>query len=220
MLNGHVAAAGRARPPRPPRPREGEPAGRAVAPASSASLGTTAPVCLPPGGNRRGLGAILLGGCQQQAAAPPPPPPAHSVQWSVPAPPRRIVRPKPKPPVPAGKEASDTEPTLETEPVAAAPAAPVESSLAPPSPAELIGLDQQQIVALLGPASETARRPPGALWRYKAGDCELDVSFYMELSSGRMRALHYELKPGSSAGIPETSCMRAIIGGNRKEEPS
>ncbi|HZT86593.1 MAG TPA: hypothetical protein VFA12_01405 [Stellaceae bacterium] len=165
------------------------------------------------------FGAILLAGCHQPGLPPPPPQTAHAIQWSAPpTAPRKVARPKPKPPAPPSREAGEATP----EHAAPAPSAPTEPQIASapaPAPEDLIGLDQQAITGLLGPASEIAQRAPGAVWHYKAENCELDLSFYMELRSGSMRALQYKLKNGAG-GMPPDACVRAIIAGNHKEERS
>ena len=88
-----------------------------------------------------------------------------------------------------------------------------------PSSADLVGLDQQRAVALLGPAAETDTGSPATVWHYKSGRCALDLAFYMEMRSGRMRSLHYDFK--GEAGNPEQrrACLKSIIEENRKSEP-
>jgi hypothetical protein len=85
-----------------------------------------------------------------------------------------------------------------------------------PSTADLIGLDQQRATALLGTATATDNRAPATVWHYRSAQCQLDLVFYMEMQTGRMRSLHYNFT--GDAGTPEKrrACLQSIIGDNRK----
>jgi hypothetical protein len=76
---------------------------------------------------------------------------------------------------------------------------------------ELIGLDQSAAMRLLGPATEKSDEPPATVWRYKTAGCELDLFFYLDLRSGRMRTLHYSLKPESAEVARRQECWRSLI---------
>jgi hypothetical protein len=80
-----------------------------------------------------------------------------------------------------------------------------------PSQAELIGLDQSAATRLFGPAAEKSDEPPATVWRYKSGSCELDLFFYLDLSSGRMRTLHYALKGAGADVVKRQECLRSFI---------
>lgn len=179
-----------------------------------------------------GLGAGLLVSC---AAQPPyPPQTAMAGRGSRPpsetAPPRYAPRPmrKPIPPSPAGSPAPAQNPessAISEQRGSAGPLAP-EAALAPPeatdasnaagpvgSPPphiELIGLDQSSATRLLGPAAERSEEPPATVWRYKNGACELDLFFYLDLRSGRMRTLHYALKDGANDTMKRQDCLRSF----------
>ena len=80
-----------------------------------------------------------------------------------------------------------------------------------PSPAELIGLDQSGAMRLLGPATEKSDEPPATVWRYKAASCELDLFFYLDLRSGRMRTLHYSFKGEGTDVARRQECWRSLV---------
>ena len=80
-----------------------------------------------------------------------------------------------------------------------------------PSQAELIGLDQSGAVRLLGAATEKSDEPPATVWRYKTANCELDLFFYLDLRSGRMRALHYSFKGEGAEVARRQECWRSLI---------
>jgi hypothetical protein len=76
---------------------------------------------------------------------------------------------------------------------------------------ELIGLDQSGAMRLLGPATEKSDEPPATVWRYKTASCELDLFFYLDLSSGRMRTLHYSFKGEGAEVARRQECLRSLI---------
>ena len=91
--------------------------------------------------------------------------------------------------------AETSSPPSETAAVSSSPDLPGQMA----SHVELIGLDQSAATRLFGPAAEKSDEPPATVWRYKAAGCELDLFFYLDLRSGRMRTLHYALKGGGTA---------------------
>src|SRR5262249_5786890 len=137
---------------------------------------------------------------------------------SVSPPPSRSIR-KHKPPSATDASAPDAggEVAARTEPTATIPApGPIFSlplsgpSAAPPldAPATnsslpkasaLIGLDQPEVTRLLGAVAEQFEKPPAMVWRYKNTACELDLYFYLDLHSNRMRTLHYAAKGNDPA---------------------
>ena len=80
-----------------------------------------------------------------------------------------------------------------------------------PSQPELIGLDQSGAMRLLGPATEKSDEPPATVWRYKTASCELDLFFYLDLRSGRMRTLHYSFKGEGAEMARRQECWRSLI---------
>jgi hypothetical protein len=154
----------------------------------------------------------LLSACAGTQGGPPPVPPLQALReeppWRPPRPRRHVV------PHPARKPASPA-PTAPP-PVQsgrAAPAARVAKALAaaPPAAGELIGLDQQKAIRLFGKAAETVTQPPATVWRYKVPGCQLDLFFYLDLRSGRMRTLHYAFKGNVGDLGKRQDCLRAIV---------
>jgi hypothetical protein len=89
-----------------------------------------------------------------------------------------------------------------------------------PSASQLVGIDQQRATEMLGPAAATDNRSPATVWHYKSSRCELDLAFFMEMRSGRMRSLHYDFKNGADTPEQRRTCLKTIIEENRKGEPS
>ncbi len=170
------------------------------------------------------LGMGMLASC---AAKPPPapapilaiePPPALPLP---PAPRRRffpVPQRKPEPPPVAGAapESADEavamgEPGAISGPGANEPGAAVQSSLPPPQTKQLVGLDQPAAVHLFGAATEQSAAPPATVWRYRNATCELDLFFYLDLRSGKMRALHYKFKGDAADPAGQQDCLRSLV---------
>lgn len=83
---------------------------------------------------------------------------------------------------------------------------------APPaaSPTNLLGLNEQATLDLLGPAKATESRGPATVWHYKTPRCELDLFFYMEMRTGGMHTLHFDFK-NVSTSAERQGCLTAII---------
>jgi hypothetical protein len=72
----------------------------------------------------------------------------------------------------------------------------------------LIGLDEPAARRLLGAATEQSEAPPANIWRYRTPNCELDLFFYLDLRSGKMRTLHYAFKGGQGSG---EDCLHSVL---------
>jgi hypothetical protein len=134
---------------------------------------------------------------QTVAIEPPPPPPP-------PLPPKPRVFPlPPRKPSPPPENLANT-PASGSETVAlAAPETPSPNL----DRSQLVGLDEPAARRLLGAATEQSAAPPANIWRYRTASCELDLFFYLDLSSGKMRTLHYSFK-GDQGG---EDCLRAVV---------
>jgi hypothetical protein len=154
------------------------------------------------------FGAGAFTGCTHS----PPPPPAKVAAVPSPAPPPLPVVLAPRPiPLPAHKPVPPPEPggpAPEDAAVAAAaspPSAPMPDY--PEQSSDLIGLDQAAAMRLFGSAAGKSEKPPATVWRWRAGTCELDLYFYLDLRSGRMRSLHYVFK-GDATG--QQDCLKSL----------
>jgi len=161
------------------------------------------------------LGIGILTSCAEKPAAPAPqtaavPPPLAPPPR--PAPRRRVFPvPEHKPTPPAddasGSDAGD-EALAMTGPESTM-RAPEGVSL-PPRPSKLIGLDQPAAKQLLGSATEQSEAPPATVWRYRNASCELDLFFYLDLRSGKMRTLHYAFKGDAADPAQQQVCLRSL----------
>ena len=80
-----------------------------------------------------------------------------------------------------------------------------------PQAGELIGLDEAAATRLLGEAAERTEQSPAMIWRYKTAACELDLYFYLDLRSGRMRTLHYAFKGDAADPAKRQNCLRDLV---------
>jgi hypothetical protein len=80
-----------------------------------------------------------------------------------------------------------------------------------PQAHELIGLDEAAATRLLGEAAERTEQPPAKIWRYRGANCELDLYFYLDVRSGRMRTLHYVFKGDASDTGKRQNCLRELV---------
>ena len=93
----------------------------------------------------------------------------------------------------------------------------LERPLALPTVGELVGLDEERAGELLGPAASIETRAPANIWHYASSRCELDLVFYMEMGSGRMRILHYDFKRGADTAAEQQACLLTIARGDLKD---
>src|SRR6516162_2206295 len=124
---------------------------------------------------------------------------------------------KPKPPLATDAPVADAggEVLARAEPAPASPTASSPPDVRPAtSPAhqsrELIGLDQPEVSRVLGLAAEQYEQPPAMVWRYKNTTCELDLFFYLDLRSNRMRTLHYAVRGNSGDPANRQDCLESL----------
>jgi hypothetical protein len=80
-----------------------------------------------------------------------------------------------------------------------------------PRTSQLVGLDEPAAAQLLGAATEQSAQPPATVWRYRNATCELDLFFYLDLRSGKMRALHYKFKGDAANPDGQQDCLRSLV---------
>ena len=158
----------------------------------------------------------MLIGCAEQ----PPPPPAETAAVPPPQQPapkapagvgrRPAHKPTPPPATEGQAPEADNEALAMIAPEPAGPG-PGPAAVTPPQAKELIGLDQLAATRLLGAAAERTEEPPATVWRYKTATCELDLFFYLDLRSGRMRTLHYSFKGDAADANRRQNCLSELI---------
>ena len=143
-------------------------------------------------------------------------PQSQASAWPPPSRPIRKHRPPPTTDT-SGEVLARAEPA----PAIPAPAAPPGTAGSSPPDArathsplthasELVGLDQPEVTRVLGAAAEQFERPPAMVWRYKNATCELDLFFYLDLRSNRLRTLHYAVKGDGGDPARRQDCLESL----------
>lgn len=143
---------------------------------------------------------------RKEAAAEPRP--GSQVAKAVPAPRARPATPRPE----GGGEASvdrELRPAIAHPPTRQTPGRHL------PSPSSLVGLDEKEVVRMLGQPERVQSKPPATVWSYTADDCELDVFFYLDLASERFRVLAYEVNAVRGSQEMKKVCLGRIQSARR-----
>ena len=86
---------------------------------------------------------------------------------------------------------------------------------APSDPRRLIGLTQERIQAILGPADFVRRDGPAQIWRYDAEDCSLDVFLFREGEMQRVTHVASRARKVDAPDIPLNACYARVLGVRR-----
>jgi hypothetical protein len=106
-------------------------------------------------------------------------------------------------PRPATMPASPEVPPLATETAAAAPA-PRSSDV----PAvTFAGKSDSEVRAMLGTPTSEEERPPGKRWRYRDGQCTLDVQLFPDVQTKQFGTLAYEVKSDDNTDEGKRLCL-------------
>jgi len=77
-------------------------------------------------------------------------------------------------------------------------------------PRRLVGLDQVTVEDTMGKPEGIYQEPPATVWSYKGTDCTLDVYFYLDIGSNKLRALSYDAK--TEAKTDRDGAIRVCVG--------
>lgn len=78
------------------------------------------------------------------------------------------------------------------------------------NPNKLVGLDEREVIRLLGQPERVRSKPPATVWSYTVDKCTLDVSFYLDLASERFRVLAYEVNSARNSEEMKKVCLGRI----------
>ncbi|MCU0837897.1 MAG: hypothetical protein MUE49_04140 [Rhodospirillales bacterium] len=82
---------------------------------------------------------------------------------------------------------------------------------------QLTGLGPAQLDALLGPPQFKRKDGPARLMQYRNDACVLDVFVYENTATGESRVEHVQARDHGLRGMPETTCLAALL---RSRKPS
>jgi hypothetical protein len=74
----------------------------------------------------------------------------------------------------------------------------------------LVGLDERQVEAMLGPPTEQEDRPPAKTWRYRGERCTVDLALYPDVETRVFRTLSYEVVTGEDTAAQERRCLAEL----------
>lgn len=102
------------------------------------------------------------------------------------------------------------------EPPAVPVAAPIENPGAPPAPevpsgVQLVGMEGDKVVALLGTPALQRKEEPAQYWRYSFRGCSIDMFLYEEGGSERQRVAWYEVRPPARVKDPAVERCRTLV---------
>ena len=80
-----------------------------------------------------------------------------------------------------------------------------------PAPRTLLGLENHQVMALLGEPSFTRRDDPAQVWQYRDSTCILDVFLYRPVGGGAYRVTHVEVRGHGVIKVSEEDCFLRLL---------
>jgi hypothetical protein len=80
----------------------------------------------------------------------------------------------------------------------------------PASPVSLAGKSESELRALLGAPTSEEERPPGKRWRYRDGNCSLDVQLYPDVQTKQFGTLAYEVKSDDNSDEGKRACLAQL----------
>jgi hypothetical protein len=64
--------------------------------------------------------------------------------------------------------------------------------------------------ALLGPPTSVEERAPGKTWRYRDGQCSVDIQLYPDVQTRRFGTLAYEVKSDDNTDEGKRGCLAQL----------
>jgi hypothetical protein len=74
----------------------------------------------------------------------------------------------------------------------------------------LAGKSETELRAMLGAPTSEEDRPPGKRWRYRDGQCTLDVQLYPDVQTKQFGTLAYEVKSDDNTDEGKRVCMAQL----------
>ncbi|WP_422002962.1 hypothetical protein [Reyranella sp.] len=90
------------------------------------------------------------------------------------------------------------------------PPAPPLLPSGPPPVTGLVGKSEGELRALLGAPNSEEDQPPGKRWRYRDGQCTLDVQLYPDVRTKQYGTLAYEVKTNDDTDEGKRHCLAQL----------
>jgi hypothetical protein len=71
----------------------------------------------------------------------------------------------------------------------------------------IVGKSEDELRAMLGPPTTVEERAPGKVWRYRIGQCTLDVQLYPDVQTRQFGTLAYEVKSDDNTDEGNRACL-------------
>jgi hypothetical protein len=78
------------------------------------------------------------------------------------------------------------------------------------SAVQLAGKSENELRALLGSPTKEEDRPPGKRWRYRDGQCTLDVQLYPDVQTKQFGTLAYEVRSDDNTDEGKRLCLAQL----------
>jgi hypothetical protein len=119
-----------------------------------------------------------------------------------------FASPRPVASAPRTATAAAKPPANEPAVAVAAPAKDAPASA--PEPFNLIGKSEDEVRTLLGPPTSVEERAPGKTWRYREGQCTVDIQLYPDVQTRRFGTLAYEVKSDDNTDEGKRGCLAQL----------
>lgn len=87
------------------------------------------------------------------------------------------------------------------------PSVPAAGTTQPMADFDLVGMDESQLQALMGPPSSQQDLSPGKEWLYRHGACTVDLTLYPDIKTQAYRVLSYEVTSDNDTGDRKRYCL-------------
>ena len=81
---------------------------------------------------------------------------------------------------------------------------------AEPPPVVLTGYSETELRALLGAPTSEEEHPPGKQWRYRDGNCTLDIQLYPDVETKKFGTLAYKVKSDDNTDEGKRLCLAQL----------
>lgn len=150
-----------------------------------------------------GVGLLLLSGCDV----------ARSARNDF----ARLMAPQPTasqarkgPTSPTGVRPQTAKPAPSLSPEASASPGPEDRRQAAAPVVVLAGYGETELKALLGAPTSEESHPPGKQWRFRDGNCTVDVQLYPDIETKTFRTLAYKVKRDDNSDEGRRLCLAQL----------
>jgi hypothetical protein len=107
---------------------------------------------------------------------------------------------------------SASEPARVTQPADSKASADDRTVLSPstagaPSNITIVGKSESEVRSLFGPPNREEDRAPGKTWRYRDGQCSMDIQLYPDVQTRKFGTLAYEVKSDDNTDEGKRNCL-------------